>query len=646
MAAHGSTSGPSTLRPDTLTGSVSEIMRAARDAYRDENYVQTETILRQLLEQNARIAAAWLLRGRAAYARNLLTDAATCFVQAAKLSDENALPRALLAEILEKMDRPAEAAASWSDALNRAPGDAVYHARFAAALQRLGKTADAIHHYRAALTLRTDWPEIHSNLAAALLDAGHAAEAVSAAEAALAVNPDLVSALNNLGLALCSLDRHGEAVAPLRKALSLAPDNLEAAHNLAVIRHRLGDIATAETALRTLLQQRPNWAEAQRSLGNLLRETGQLDDAARCYRAVLAGLPLDFKTYGNLGLVLLNQNRPHDAIAVYEKALALEPDQADIRMSLGIAQLAAGDFDQGWSNYEARWRAATFSSPKREFSAPRWQGEPLGPNAGAAGRRLLIHAEQGFGDTLQFCRYIPLVADQGGSVIVECQPALRRLLESVAASSADGRITVISRGDDLPPADFQVPLLSLPHILRTTLSTIPASVPYLRASEPEALAWRHRLGSGCLNVGLVWSGNAKRQDDQMRSCSIDALRPLLGLPGLRLFSLQKDRREPLPDGIEDLAPDLRDFGATAAAIGALDLVISVDTAAAHLAGAMARPVWVLLGYAADWRYLLDRDDSPWYPTMRLFRQARPGDWSLPVRDIGEALAAFRPPVDR
>jgi hypothetical protein len=314
-------------------------------------------------------------------------------------------------------------------------------------------------------------------------------------------------------------------------------------------------------------------------------------------------------------------------------------------MSLGIAQLAAGDFDQGWMNYEARWSAARFTSPKRAFPAPRWRGESLGPGAGGAARRLLIHAEQGFGDTLQFCRYIPLIAERGGAVVVECQPALRRLLDSLAEPYA-GQVTVISRGDALPAVDFHIPLLSLPHILQTTLSTIPAFVPYLKASEPEARAWRNRLGGGSLNIGLVWSGNAKRQDDHMRSCPIDDLRPLLDLPGLRLFSLQKDRQEPLPDGIEDLSPDLSDFGATAAAIDALDLVVSVDTAVAHLAGAMGRPVWVLLGYAADWRYLLDRNDSPWYPTMRLFRQARAGDWSLPIHNIGEALAGFTPADER
>ncbi len=647
MAAQESTSEASAPGPDTLIGSVSEIMRAARDAYRDENYDRTETILRQLLEQNADIANAWQLRGRAALAQDRLTDAAACFIRAAKLSDKDALPHALLAEILEKMNKPAEAAASWREALDRAPDDAVYHARFAAALQRLGNSSDAIQHYRAALALRADWPEIHSNLAAALLAAGQVAEATAACEAALALDPDLTSALNNLGLALCSLDRHGEAIAPLRKALSLAPDNLKTAHNLAVVQHREGDVVLAETTLRALLDRRPNWPEAQRSLGNLLREAGKPDEAAHYYRAVLAGLPLDFKTYGNLGLVLLNQNRPHDAIAVYEKALALEPDQADIRMSLGIAQLAAGDFDRGWGNYEARWSTATFSSPKREFPAPRWRGEPLGPSGDRpAGRRLLIHAEQGFGDTLQFCRYIPLVAEQSGSIIVECQPALRRLLDSMAAPYSDGRVTFISRGDALPAIDYHVPLLSLPHILQTKLSTIPADVPYLQASNPETQQWRRRLGSGSLNVGLVWSGNTKRQDDHMRSCPIDALRPLASLPGIRLYSLQKERREPLLDGIEDLAPDLSDFGATAAVIDALDLVISVDTAVAHLAGAMARPVWVLLGYAADWRYLLDRDDSPWYPTMRLFRQARADDWSLPVHRIGKALADFRPADDR
>lgn len=640
MAEHERNSGRRDTGPGGFVGSVSEILKRARGACRRQEFAAAETMLRQLLDQEPAVAAAWHLRGVAAHGDGRLADAAAHFARAVSLDPEKPRTCAMLGDMLERLQRPAEAAVAWTRAMTLSPDDAAYRARLAALLHRLGDAEAAVTHYRAAQRLRTDWPEIHSNLAAALRDCGRPAEAVAACEQALELRADFPSALNNLALALCDLDRHDDARAPLRRALSLAPDNLDTMHNFAVVQHRTGEFAAAEATLRALLEARPDWPEAQRSLGNLLRENGEIDEAARCYRAVLDRRPQDFKTYANLGLVLINRNRPHEAIAVYEKALALRPDNADLRMSLGIAQLMAGDFAAGWENYEARWHAAGFATPKRDFHAPLWQGEALAADSDdMPPRRLLIHAEQGFGDTLQFCRYAPLIASAGGTVVVECQPALHRLLKCLAHGGSAGAVVVAQRGEALPPVDFHAPMLSLPRILKTEIDSVPADTPYLRAVKSERDSLMAHMDPDALNVGLVWSGNPERQDDLMRSCPPKAMRPILDSPGCRFHSLQLGWDAPLPDGVEDLAPYLDDFAATAAAVEALDLTISVDTAVAHLAGALGRPVWVMLGHAADWRYFMDRDDSPWYPTMRLFRQAVPGDWEQVARRIAQALTA-------
>jgi hypothetical protein len=330
-------------------------------------------------------------------------------------------------------------------------------------------------------------------------------------------------------------------------------------------------------------------------------------------------------------------NRTAEAIGCFERALAIGPADPRTQWHLAMNHLLSGNFAAGWDRLEARFEATGACAQE-----PAWDGAPFQP-----GTRVLLRAEQGHGDTLQFVRYAPLLAARGAVVLLEVQPGLKRLL--AAQPWGHG---VIAQGDALPPHELQCPLMSLPRAFATRLATIPAEIPYLRADPREVAAWRHRLAPmPGPRVGLAWAGGFRPQDlevrmmDRRRSMPLARLAPLARVPGVRLVSLQKGppsaqaRHPPADMALLDWTDELRDFADTAALIEALDLVISVDTAVAHLAGALGRPVWLLNRFDTDWRWLLARDDSPWYPTMRLFRQPSPGDWDGVVRSVADALAA-------
>lgn len=506
----------------------------------------------------------------------------------------------------------------------------------ARSLQALDRHDDAIEQYEDTLARQPDRAEAHVNLSAVYRSLGEFEKAVEQCERALDIQPNSVSALNNLGLALCDLGQHATAATFLKSARLAEPDNPITVHNLGVTLHACGALSESEQCLRRALALRPDWPDAIRSLGNLYRETGRLSDAAALYRNAIQRHPDDFRILGNLGLVLLNMNQPHEAIATYEKAVALRPSHAGLRTSLGIAQLLIGDFENGWLNYEARWESDGSAPAKRSFPTARWDGRPLTDAAGRPGP-LLVHAEQGYGDTLHFCRYIPMLAAENVPVIFECQMPLVELMNSLGDIDDRLDLTVVPRDTTLPATGAHIPLLSLPAHFETNIETIPADVPYLNAPAAVAETWARRLAGDGPAVGLVWAGNAERQDDWMRSCPPAAMAPLLEIDGVRFFSLQKDGPPPDDPAVESLGPELADFSATAAAIEALDLVISVDTAVAHLAGALGKPVWVILGASADWRYMLDRQDSPWYPTMRLFRSPELGNWSKVADQLADAL---------
>ncbi|MBN8929146.1 MAG: tetratricopeptide repeat protein [Rhodospirillales bacterium] len=469
----------------------------------------------------------------------------------------------------------------------------------------------------------------------ALLEAGATAEAVAAFQACARLAPGHAATRFNLGNALRAAGRPVEAAEAFLACLARDPDFAPACLNLADTLRCLGLLAEAETAARTALHRLPLEPAAAFCLANVRHDQGAFDEAATLYRRGLARRPDHAGALGSLGNTLRAQGDLAGSLGAHDRAVALAPEDADLRFNRATALLAARDFARGCDEYEWRWRRR--QAQPRGFRPP-WFGEPLD------GRTILLHAEQGLGDTLHFVRYAPLVATRGGRVVLEVQPPLVRLLREMR-----GTAVVCARGKALPRFDLHCPLLSLPAAFGTRLGTIPAGVPYLRPPDDLLPAAHARLpAASALRVGVAWAGSAHADDagaqviDRRRSLPPAALLPLARVPGLRLVSLQKhepDRAPPPPElGLFDPMAGISDMADTAALIAQLDMVVSADTAVAHLAGAMGVPVALLSRSDSCWRWLQDRDDSPWYPTLRLYRQPSPGDWATPVARVAADLA--------
>jgi len=373
------------------------------------------------------------------------------------------------------------------------------------------------------------------------------------------------------------------------------------------------------------------------ALGLVRGAQGNLEEAAKSYRRAIAINPKSAGGLNNLGNLLKKMGNFDDALSSYRQAIAVRPDYAEAHQNEALILLLRGDFENGWQKYAWRWKTKRSARSKREFAQPVWTGEDL------AGKCILLHHEQGFGDTIQFCRLAPMIAERGGKVILECQPSLHSLLNPI-----HGVHQVIAQPYDLTGFDYRVALLDLPKILQLTVEAIPSAVPYLTPSEERLSRWKDRLSdSDHLNVGVVWFGNASHGDDRNRSIPIQTFSDLLNVEGVRFFGLNKEERQAdiaalsNAANLENIGHLFDDFEDTAAAIAALDLVITVDTAVAHLAGALGKPVWTLLPFVPDWRWMLDRDDSPWYPTMRLFRQRSRGDWKEVIESVKSELADYR-----
>jgi tetratricopeptide (TPR) repeat protein len=504
------------------------------------------------------------------------------------------------------------------------------HNNLGIALAGLGRLDEASASLRKATEINPGFAVAHYNLGSVLQRANRVEEAADSLRRAIAAKPDYVDAHLHLGNALYQQKQFEAAAASYRSAVELRPDSPVTHYGLASALQALQRHDEAEAGYRRSLELKPNWAEAHNSLGNALAAQAHDEAAIESFGRALALKPDYVDAHNNLGVALQKQNRIAAALLSYHRCELLRPDHADLHLNMALAYLVAGDFANGWRQYE--WRYQSKARPPRKLPQPLWTGEDL------AGKTILLHYEQGFGDTIQFMRYAALVAARGARVVLEVQPALARL-----AATLKGAVQVVAGGGALPPFDFQCPLLSLPERFGTDLATIPGNVPYLMPQTDAVARWHREIGDGpALKVGLVWAGNAKHQNQRARSLELERLAPLLELPGIRWFSLQVGERAgdvaQLPAGkIVDLSRGLTDFAETAAAIANLDLVIAVDTSVVHLAGALGRPVWAMLAFAPDWRWLLGRQDSPWYPSLRLFRQARAGDWDGVIADVCDAL---------
>ncbi|MGD0462048.1 MAG: tetratricopeptide repeat protein [Tepidisphaeraceae bacterium] len=529
-----------------------------------------------------------------------------------------------------------EAIAAYRKALRIRPDHLDALKNLGVVLGAKGDRDRGIEVYRQLLRFQPDDAEAHNDLGNLLAQKGRLDEAIASYRRAIELAPDLASAYSNLGQALCDQGKAEDALAACRRAIHLKPDFAEA-HNvlgLALTAGKRFDEAIAEFG-RTL-QLKPGFIYAHNNLGAALYQAGKIDEAILEYRRALELDPDDPQILTNLGLGLWARGRQDEAIAAYRRAIRFKSDFSEAHYNLSVSLLLKGEFEDGWREYEYRLHGKELTSRPRICSQPLWNGEEL------HGRTILLDAEQGYGDVIQFIRYVPHIVSRGGRVILMGYAEQVRLLEGVPG------IEQILTREPLPAFDVYCPLASLPQVFATRLDSIPAEVPYLKADPSLAKLWGKKLGprTDQLRVGLVWAGRPTHKRDRERSISLSQLAPLATAGGVTFYSLQMgeaaSQANHPPPGMEllDLTADLRDFADTAGLISHLDLVVSVDTAVVHLAGAMGKPVWVLLSFVPDWRWLLDRDDSPWYPTMRLFRQKSPGEWNDVVRRVAHAIGRY------
>lgn len=568
------------------------------------------------------------------------------------------------------LSRFAEAEAAFRHAIALDPNLTRSYFNLGVALAGQERLVEAEEAYREVIARDSIYHGVWLNLGNVLADRNKLEEAVAAYRRGLRTNADDAGLHYSLGGALYRLGRFEDSILHYRRTMERDPDNTGALRLLALVLHEVGQREEAARLYRLVTIRDPSDHVILSNLGSCLFELGQLKEAIGCLELALALKPDHAPAHTNLGIIFEAQDLVEAAVAAHRRAIEADPDYAKGYANLAVALRNAGEIDEalahsrraikldrdqplahynhahfllmngefeaGFEEYQWRRKCKMLSDGDPVFSEPEWQGEPL------AGRTLLLFAEYGLGDALHFVRYVSMVlAMGGGRIVLQVQPAIASLLRPMLPD-----VTVVARGEPLPQFDLQLPLMSLPRIFRTTVDTIPADIPYLQPDPVTLARWRHVLsGETALKVGVVWAGNPRHKGDRQRSIAAEAVLPRLIVPGVQLHSLQKEPRpedgavlKRLGGDVVDLAPALGDFADTAAAIVALDLVIAVDTSVAHLAGALGRPVWLLCPYALDWRWLRDREDTPWYPTMRLFRQEKPRTWERVLARTSAELA--------
>lgn len=517
------------------------------------------------------------------------------------------------------------------------PDSAEYYNNLGEVLRVLHRYADAIAAYESATKLKANYIEAYDNLGRALQENGALEDAIAAFRKALSINPRYARAHNNLGSVLQAKGDLAGALSSYQQAVRLQPDFPDAYNNLGVALQAHGETDEAVSALQQARHLQPRNAVIHYNLGNAACALGRFDDASTYFRQALALDPNLAEAHSNLGVVLNDQGKLNEALASYDRAVALKPDYAEAHKNRGMLLLKMGDFDAGWPEYE--WRLATRKDKQlwwtSDLPQPQWNG------ASFQGQSLLVHTEQGLGDTIQFIRYLPQVQARGGKVLIACPGPFHRLFYGFAGVEMlplePEQVRSLS-------VDWQIPLPSLPHVFGTKLGTIPNQVPYLQVPAILLDKWRRRVDRTRYNIGIAWAGtphhSETRNQYRRRACDLHTFTTLMRFSGVSFFSLQKDQNEStITDELRlvDYSSEFTDLAETAALVANLDLIISVDTSVAHLAGALGRPVWTLLPYAADWRWLIEKEDTPWYPTMRLFRQQRPGDWQAVLERVAAEL---------
>jgi tetratricopeptide (TPR) repeat protein len=573
-------------------------LAAALQQHQNGNYREAERLYRTILEQNPRHSDALHLLGVLAHEAGQIDIAIQLIRAAIEIQPAVASYHNNLANVLEKANRRDEAQASYQQAIALHPQYADAHYNLGLSYYLQGELHPSIASFRRAIECNAQLPTAWNNLGVALMDLKHYPQAVTCLQTAIKISPDYTDAHLNLGNALQKMGKNAEAAASIHQALKLKPDHEKAWNTLGVIFDGLDD-------------------------------PGAID----CFRMALKYNPFYPEAMSNLGRMLTFTNQEEEGFALLRKAIELRANYGDANWNLALALLLHGKYKEGWQKHEWRWKIDGFPSPKRNFPQPQWQGEDI------RGKRLLLHAEQGFGDTIQFSRFLPMVAASGAHIFLEVREPLRRLMTGIP-----GIAEVLLYGDQLPDFDLHCPLMSLPFVFGTTLDTIPPPIQFPCLAEDTANA--NTDSQLPLRIGLVWAGNPSHGLDRRRSMPLQSLIRLKDVPHTSFFCVFKGpATAQIADGasqfqVVDLCSDAKDFVDTAERIASLDLVISVDTAVAHLAASLGKPAWLLISSTPDWRWLCDRHDSPWYPSVRIFRQSIPGDWAGVVEHVAKELASL------
>ena len=622
---------------------------------------QAEQICQQILDINPQNADVLNLFGLIACQIGKYEIAGDLINYALEIDPNQPLFLNNLGLVLKEQDRLEEAIDVYYQALEIQPDSVGIYNNLGVVLHKQGKWEKAVEAYQKAIQIQPDFIEAYNNLGNLLEEEGRYGEAIDVYYQALEIQPDSVGIYNNLGVALHKQGEWEKAVEAYQKAIQIQPDFVEGHNNLGVVLEKKGELDAAVRAHHQALRIQPDFADAHRNLGDVLQKQGRWEKAVEAYQKAVQIQPDYVAAYNNLGIIWQKQGKLEQAIQVYHKTLVIRPNYpqahnnlantlkeqgklkqavqayhkaieinpgyADAHKNLGIALLLQSEFQQGWREYEWRLKSDDLCIGNRDQT--RWDGSSLN------GKTILLYAEQGFGDTIQFIRYAHLLAEYDTEIIVECQPELLKLFKNI-----DIIKKLITVGESSPNFDVHASLLSLPGILGTDLESIPAEIPYLYAKPG---SYTDLSPCSKFKVGIVWAGALKHPNDNNRSVELPQFSVLFDREACQFYSLQVGKRRDdiirynYSYTVIDLGVNFTSFFDTAAAILELDLVISVDTAVAHLAGALGKPVWILLPFIPDWRWLLKREDTPWYPRMRLFRQTDTRDWAEVLQKVRLAL---------
>jgi tetratricopeptide (TPR) repeat protein len=604
---------------------LAEKYQQALALHRQGQVERARKVCREILEAQPAHADALHLLGWLALQTRDPRTAADLIGKAIEIDPHNAIAHFNRGTALHGLKQWEAALHSYDRAIALKSDYAKAHCNRGVVLQQLKRLDEAVCSHDRAIAVRRDFPEAYLNRGNALRELGDLSAALASYDHAVALKPDYAQAHSNRGTVQRELGQWRQALECFAQAIRITPGYVDAHVNRGNVLRDLKESDAALASFERALTLNQACAEAHSGRGNVLKDVRQWDAALASYDRAIAVAPAFAEGHSNRGVLLHQLNRFDAALQSYDRALEIEPNYAEARFNRSVTLLVLGDFSRGWREYEWRWKnkGGTVIRERRDFVVPLWLGE-----APLAGRTILLHGEQGYGDAIQFCRYARLVAELGASVILEVNRPLAGLLADI-----EGVSHVVVRGSELPPVDFHCPLMSLPLAFNTTLSNIPAAGAYLRANSSDVMRWRTKLGERTgTRVGLAWRGNPNNANDANRNIPLREL--TRHLPStFEWISLQKDTTatdlETLGNNahIRDFSGDLKDFADTAALCACLDVVITVDTSVAHLSAALGKPTWILLPFNADWRWLCNRDDSPWYPSATLYRQRASGDWN-------------------